>query len=245
MRVLLLALFLSTSPLFAGSNLFRPPVPFPVLEQYPFAVATGDVNGDGRTDVVWGGWGLRPIGGGYIGVFGYLQLFLQEPSGALAAPVEYALGQNASPRSLAVADVNGDGRADVIVGISSNVGVLLQNAAGALETMVEYPTPRACQVATGDFNHDGRTDVVTICGDGAADILLQSAGGTLSAPTTVDVPSHSYSDVAVGDFNGDGRDDLALGGESSFGPNTPTVALLMQQPGGDSALPSSATSAVR
>ncbi|HSD66742.1 MAG TPA: FG-GAP-like repeat-containing protein [Vicinamibacteria bacterium] len=237
MRVLLVALSLSASPLLAGSNLFRPPVPVPFPEQYPLAVATGDLNGDGRTDVVWGGWGLTPIGGGYLGIFGYLQVVLQEPNGALAAPVEYALGQNAYPRSLAVADVNGDGRADVIVGSSPNgdppkaVGVLLQNGQGDLDAMVGYPTPRACQVATGDFNHDGRTDVVAICG-GGADVLLQDAGGTLSAPASVDVPSHSYSDVAVGDFDGDGRDDLALGGESSWGPNTPTVALLMQQPGG-------------
>jgi uncharacterized repeat protein (TIGR01451 family) len=231
MRVLLLALSLCASPVFAGSNLFRAPVPFPLPGQYPLAVATGDLNGDGRTDVVWGGWALVPIGGGYLGVFGYLQVYLHEPAGTLAAPVQYSLGQNRSPRSLAVADVNGDGRADVIVGTSTSVGVLLQNAQGGLDAMVEYPTPRACQVATGDFNHDGRMDVVAIC-SGGADILLQDAGGSLSGPISVDVPSHSYSDVAVGDFNGDGRDDLALGGESSSGPNTPTVALLMQLAGG-------------
>jgi len=237
MRVLLLALCLSASPLHAGSNLFRAPVPFPLPGQYPLAVASGDVNGDGRTDVVWGGWGLTPIGGGYLGIFGYLHVFLQEPSGTLAAPVEYSLGQNRYPRSLAVADVNGDGRADVVVGNSPNgdpprsVGVLLQNAQGGLDAMVEYPTPRACQVATGDFDHDGRTDVVAVC-SGGADVFLQTAGGSLSGPTSIDVLSHSYTDVAVGDFNGDGRDDLALGGESSWGPNTPTVALLLQQPGG-------------
>ena len=65
-------------------------------------------------------------------------------------------------------------------------------------------------VAVGDFNGDGDPDLAV--GDmspGEILVLLGSAGGTFSGPTTLTVDS-GVSSVAVGDFNRDGDPDLAV-----------------------------------
>ena len=58
-----------------------------------------------------------------------------------------------------IGDINGDGRADSwwsATHSGSQIGVLLQNAAGTLDSMVTYSTVNANQVKVGDFNGDGR-----------------------------------------------------------------------------------------
>jgi uncharacterized repeat protein (TIGR01451 family) len=181
------------------------------------AAAIGDVNGDGRNDLV--------VAAGNDGALpGTLYVLPQGANGSLGAPMPYAIGIR--PISVALGDLNGDGRIDVAVGNfpssgTPSIGVLLQNAQGGLNAMTDYPTPNSRVVRTGDVNGDGRTDLVGLSDD--VDILLQTVSGTLAAPVTHPLPG-SYYEFQVADASGDGRDDLVL---SSNG-----VTVVAQTPGG-------------
>jgi hypothetical protein len=114
--------------------------------------------------------------------------------------------------SVAVADLNNDGRPDAVVvnATSSAVAVMLGTGQGFSDP-VSFPVggSRPFSVAVGDFNRDGKADVVTAnpASSNLSVILGDGAGGFLS-PLILN-PSADPIAVAVGDFNGDGKQDLA------------------------------------
>ncbi len=116
-----------------------------------------------------------------------------------------------SPRAMAVADFNNDGKLDVVTGnyLGGDASVLLGDGTGHFN-LASSPTGGYWYVATGDFNNDGNQDLVNtqylgnaisvMLGDGTGNFTLASQ------PTVGDMPSA----VAVADFNGDGNLDLAV-----------------------------------
>jgi hypothetical protein len=214
------------------ATLFKPYAAYPV-GSYAQGVAIGDLNGDGRNDVaVTTTYYFDPANDQM------LHVFLQAPDGTLQPRVKYPLGQG--PQSIDIGDVNGDGRADVVVGNfdSGSIGVLLQNGAGTLDPMIVYPTVNSLSVKIGDFNSDGRLDVVGINwgsrGDGV-DVFLQTAAGTLAAPVTYHENHGGFDEVDVGDVNGDGHTDIVvMSGQLYAAPN---VSVLLQNPDGTMAAP--------
>jgi hypothetical protein len=191
------------------------------------SVAIGDVTGDGRADVVVGGWAttVRPTG---IVVL----VFAQQASGQLDAPVTYFVSPTGLAGTVALGDLNGDGRLDVAVPRQNDVAVLFQNASGTLD----LPQPLAITqlgttaeiVAIADLDGDGRDDLLS-AGWAAAgiDVFLQTAQGTLAPSRSFACPHPGFDDIAIADFNGDGRLDVALAGE-----NSTAGCMLLQQPGG-------------
>lgn len=129
----------------------------------------------------------------------------------------YATGK--LPVSVAVADLNGDGKVDLVVAFRENgVSVLLGNGDGTFQPHVDYSVPAGSQpssVALADFNSDGKLDIVIAnSGNNTVSVLLGNGDGTFQAP----IPSsagNKPSSVAVGDFNGDGKPDLAVADQSS------------------------------
>ena len=209
------------SPLLA--TLFSPSVAY-ATGATTEAVAVGDLNGDGRMDVaVTASTSAQPANQRTLNVF------LQAADGTLQPLVRYSLG-GAWPRSVDIGDVNGDGRADVVIGnefgAASAVQVLLQNASGTLDPLVSYPTLNANHVKVGDFNGDGRMDVAG-AGTGAVDVFLQTDTGTLALPVTYQVPQGG-SGLAAGDVNGDTRTNLVV---------NPGVSVLLQNADGTMAAP--------
>ncbi len=131
-----------------------------------------------------------------------------------------------------VGDVNGDGRADLILadtsGLNPGLVRLLQQADGSFSVQrTTMPTLRSVLLAA-DLDGDGRTDLVVADGEQAA-LLLQRSDGTLAAP--VPLRSRTRPSVAqLGDVNGDGLLDILL---MHSDPLTTTgFTLLTQGPAG-------------
>src|ERR1019366_4709092 len=126
-------------------------------------------------------------------------------------------------KSVAVADVNGDGKPDVVVGNcgDSTVGVLLGNGDGTFQPAVTYFTyfsgcwnPTA--VAVADLNGDGKPDLVMGCGSIAAvGVMLGNGDGTFQPAVTYDSGGRDPWSVAVADVNGDGNPDLLVANYAS------------------------------
>jgi hypothetical protein len=101
-----------------------------------------------------------------------------------------------------LADVNGDGKADIVGG--DPPAVLLGDGRGNFQPSY-FPPDKVW--AVGDFNGDGKTDLVIVTGT-VLRILLGNGDGTFQAPINTTIEA-TGGDVAVGDFNGDGKADLA------------------------------------
>ncbi len=135
------------------------------------------------------------------------------------------------------ADFNGDGIADLAVGVSEGMSILLgtgqARAPYAAGQLLELGSP-ACP-AIGDFNGDGKLDLIFTSGydlgSGFAQAFLGNGDGTFTAvPQTTPLSLVGFG-LVVGDFNGDGKLDfastsnlLALGnGDGTFRTPVPFV----------------------
>ena len=212
----------------ASGPVFAPYQAFPSVPEAA-AVATGDVTGDGRADVV--------VTNGYTGnaaVDFRLWVLAQTSSGALAAPVSYATAGSYTNRveSVAVGDMTGDGRADVVVGVGSvGVQVYPQTTSGALGSPVSYATPDGRQVRLGRLDGNASLDVAAIgWGTGTVSVLLNDGAGGLRQPVVYGAPHGGYDDLEVGDVSGDGRDDLVVMSGQLYA--TPNLSVLAQLAGG-------------
>jgi hypothetical protein len=232
MLIIFLAIFFSANFTYANSNLFYPYVTFPT-GSWPEAVAIGDVNGDGRNDVVMTtSFYFDPENDYHIFVF------LQNSSGELNPPIKYPTNSSYAngPVSIDIGDVNHDGKADVVVGNSGdNIEIFLQNASGGLDPGVSYPTVNSLSIKIADLNNDGLLDVVGIgWGTDTLDVLLQNLGGTLNPPVTHSVTHGGYDEVDVGDVNNDGLTDIIVMSGQGLSPN---LGVLLQQTNGSFSAP--------
>ena len=115
----------------------------------------------------------------------------------------------------AAADINGDGKLDVVAVNSSNhVSVALGNGDGTFQPAVNYQVgemPSA--VAIADFDGDGTLDLavsnLSLNAAGSLSFLAGKGDGTFRPAVTVDAGTFPSSTI-TGDFNSDGRTDLVL-----------------------------------
>jgi uncharacterized protein (DUF2141 family) len=168
---------------------------------FPFSVATGDFNGDGKLDLA-----VADLGQGNGGV----SVLLGNGDGRFKAAVNYG---GPSSFSVAVGDFNGDRKPDLAVAnsVDSTVSVLLGKGDGTFRAAMTYGAGSyPVSVAVGDFNGDGKLDIaVANLATNNVSILLGKGDGTFEGPVNYD--TGTYPDcVAVGDFNGDGKLDLAV-----------------------------------
>jgi len=214
-----------------GDGTFQPAVIYPSGGSYPASVAVADVNGDGRPDLLVTNACGDPNCDGTVGVL------LGNGNGTFNAPVTYS-SDGTLPKSIVVADVNHDGKPDLIVANlqSHDVGVLLGNGNGTFQTAISYDSggSDASSVAVADINGDGTIDLL-VChtGQNTVGVLIGKGDGTFQPAVNYssDPGSTSGAAVSVGvaDMNGDAKPDLlvvnsSLGGN---GNNGGAVAVLL------------------
>jgi hypothetical protein len=172
----------------------------------PSAVAVGDVNGDGIPDLVVPNQGSRSAPANTVSVL------LGNGDGTFAPPENVVVSLPLS--NVAVADVNGDGKSDIIfTSFSANtVGVLLSNGDGSFRSLQRFTVRGLSRVpgavAVADFDGDGRLDLVTSdASSGSVSVLPGNGDGTFQTLPTFAVGSAPVA-VAVADVNGDGKPDI-------------------------------------
>ena len=149
-------------------------------------------------------------------------LLSQNPAslGEFLAPISLLIGSGYGSDDLAVGDINGDTRSDIVLAAHDVVAVLYQNASGGYEPVQIQTLPAGKSVsgvALEDLDGDTRTDIVVAnagnapsgyTGDASVTILLQKAAGSFN-PTNIPVADGARR-VAIGDLNDDGLPDLAV-----------------------------------
>jgi VCBS repeat protein len=166
-------------------------------------------------------------------------LTLTAPCLAFVGP-QYTFGRHdfqtgTFPSGVVAADVNGDGKEDVIVAnqLDNTVSVFLGQPNGIFGARQNFPTaagPVALVVA--DFNHDGKLDLAVVASSAnVVSVLLGNGNGTFRPAVNYPTGQGPYA-LAAGDFNHDGNVDLAV--VDSCGPNScsNTVSILLAKADG-------------
>ncbi|MGA9642935.1 MAG: VCBS repeat-containing protein [Terriglobales bacterium] len=232
-----------------GDGTFQAAVSYSSTGYYTFGVAVADVNGDGKPDIALANDWIA-----YGNAFGSASVLLANGSGGFEPGMTYAAGAGVDTHAVAIADVNGDGKPDLLLAnaqfnqYGASVAVLLGNGDGTFQTAVNYNSGGdvADSVAVADINGDGNADIVVgnACnlendhcyqGAGSVGVLLGNGDGTFQPVVLYGSGGYSGNSVtsnslAVVDVNRDGKLDLIVAnycGFNSCGEQSPGIVAVL------------------
>jgi VCBS repeat protein len=174
-------------------------------------IVVADMNGDGRPDIVsTSSWLSSHLEGS-----GWIQQVTNLGSRTFSAVDAKPVGHG--PDGLAVADLDDDGKLDVLAPTRSGGRIAFARSNGTL-TSIGATSGRLEGIATGDLDGDGHLDVVVAVGDKNEVSILRGLGkGAFAAPVTVTTGSESTGTnewepyyVALADLNDDDALDVAV-----------------------------------
>jgi hypothetical protein len=208
-----------------------------------YSVAGGDVDGDGLADAIlteyWHDWTTnRSLGAMWV----YKGVGPSSDAGGGISTTAAVTVSNPTAGfgwQVATPDLNGDGYADVVVGVpglsglSSACSVLVYASGGTSGTPASPTTTitgasnalLGTSVARGDVNGDGYDDLA-VGADGASVAYLY-AGSSTGVSTTANSIAYSGADtnndfgisVLGGDVNGDHYSDVMVAADTAYVPN--------------------------
>jgi hypothetical protein len=173
---------------------------------YPDSVAVGDLNNDGRSDIVVANFGADNVG-----------VLLGYGNGNFSIVQTYFTGQDSGATVVALGDFNNDGRLDIVVAnyYANNIGILLGYGDGTFEDQIIFSTGDGSNpnwVTVGNFNSDNQLDIAVAnwntnnvgiflgYGNGSFTDMMPYSSGAGSQPSCIN----------VGDFNSDNISDIAV-----------------------------------
>ena len=188
------------------------------VNSLPVWTSLGDVNGDGKNDLVTSVFGTDSV-----------NVQLGNGDGTFGAATSILIVPGFGPAESHLVSLRGNGTLDLIVASfnTNQIAVLLGNGNGTFQPPVLYTsgtvsnTPTS--LTTGDFNHDGNLDVaVANTGDNTISVFVGNGSGSLTPDGSPISVGHDPEAVRAGDFNGDGYSDLAV---ANYSDGTVTTLL--------------------
>jgi hypothetical protein len=185
-----------------GDGTFQAPVTYAVGDN-PNGISVGDLNGDGVPDLVVSDYVANGTDSALLG-----------NGDGTFQPAIVSATDSGYPAASALADLNGDGKPDLIVSNTANrggVSILLGNGDGTFAPKTVLPSDGdPGGIAVGDLNGDGIPDVAfTNVANGAQDVqvYLGKGDGTFVEAPSVSSSTTTYS-ASIADLNGDGSEEL-------------------------------------
>jgi hypothetical protein len=182
-------------------------------------VVIADLDGDGKPDLI-----IPDAYAGKISIYQNISTNGSLTAGSFGPRVDLpmVIGTYDNPYTIAVADLDGDGRLDIIaLNADNNVISILRNTGSpgilttnSFATRIDLPAGNSMRgLAVQDLNGDGKPDIVAANnGDNTISIFQNiSTIGNIAFTTRVNFTTgFGPVGVAIGDFDGDGKPDLAV-----------------------------------